>query len=170
MSQAFLTAGMLDEMYRYATIPYTSHVGFMPIHHATSGMTEGHLFYVYYSKDGVSDKSKRPVWFLFDNLGNGIIPIPGDVAVNTIINGQFKRGYIQSWNFTVQKQLRYGWTAEAGYVATRSTGQLAFFDRNAGQVGGGLASQPLNIQYGFKENSNDYSASFRHRLRFDRTL
>ncbi len=38
----------------------------MPIHQATSGVTEGHLFYVYYSKNGVTDKSKRPVWFLFN--------------------------------------------------------------------------------------------------------
>ena len=94
----------------------------------------------------LSDGIPPPV---LPNLGNGIIPIPGDVAVNTIINGQFKRGYIQSWNFTVQKQLRHGWTGEAGYVATRSVGQLAFYDRNsAGWVGGGVASQPLNILYG----------------------
>src|ERR1051325_4548594 len=56
------------------TIQYTSHVGFMPIRHATSGVTEGHLFYVYYSKNGVTDKSKRPVWFLF-NGGPGAATI-----------------------------------------------------------------------------------------------
>src|SRR5580658_9128336 len=48
------------------TIEYTAHVGFIPIHQATSGATEGHLFYIYYSKNGVTDKSKRPVWFLFN--------------------------------------------------------------------------------------------------------
>ena len=48
------------------TIQYTARVGFMPIRHATTGVTEGHLFYVYYSKNGVTDKSKRPVWFLFN--------------------------------------------------------------------------------------------------------
>jgi carboxypeptidase C (cathepsin A) len=48
------------------TINYAAHVGFMPIKQATSGVTEGHLFYVYYSKNGVTDKSKRPVWFLFN--------------------------------------------------------------------------------------------------------
>lgn len=56
------------------TIQYTAHVGFMPIRHATSGTTYGHLFYVYYSKNGVSDKSKRPVWFLF-NGGPGAATI-----------------------------------------------------------------------------------------------
>ncbi|MGA7236046.1 MAG: peptidase S10 [Bryobacteraceae bacterium] len=48
------------------TIDYTARVGFMPIKQATSGVTEGHLFYVYYAKKGVTDKSKRPVWFLFN--------------------------------------------------------------------------------------------------------
>src|SRR5436305_1109809 len=48
------------------TIQYTASVGFMPIKHATSGVTQGHLFYVYYSKNNVTDRSKRPVWFLFN--------------------------------------------------------------------------------------------------------
>jgi len=48
------------------TIDYTAHVGFLPIHRATSGVTEGHLFYVYYSKNNAGDKSKRPMWFLFN--------------------------------------------------------------------------------------------------------
>lgn len=47
-------------------IDYTAHVGFEPIHNATSGDVQGHLFYVYYSKNNVTDKSKRPVWFLFN--------------------------------------------------------------------------------------------------------
>ncbi|MDE3198875.1 MAG: peptidase S10 [Acidobacteriota bacterium] len=56
------------------TIRYTAHVGFIPIKQATSGATQGHMFYVYYSKDGVTDRSKRPVWFLF-NGGPGAATI-----------------------------------------------------------------------------------------------
>jgi carboxypeptidase C (cathepsin A) len=48
------------------TIDYTARVGFIPIKQATSGVTQGHLFYTYYAKDGVTDRSKRPVWFLFN--------------------------------------------------------------------------------------------------------
>ncbi len=81
-------------------------------------------------------------------LGNGNIPIDGNVAVNTIIPDQFKRGYIQSWNFSLQKQLRGGWIGEAAYVATRSVGQLAYFDRNIANVGGGNGSRPLAQLYG----------------------
>jgi len=57
-----------------ATIQYTAHVGFMPIRNATTRNTEGHLFYIYYSKNGITDKSKRPVWFLF-NGGPGAATI-----------------------------------------------------------------------------------------------
>ncbi len=56
------------------TIRYTAHVGFMPIHNATSGVSEGHLFYVYYARSGVTDKAKRPLWFLF-NGGPGAATI-----------------------------------------------------------------------------------------------
>jgi carboxypeptidase C (cathepsin A) len=48
------------------TIKYTARVGFIPIKQATTGVTQGHLFYTYYAKDGVTDHSKRPVWFLFN--------------------------------------------------------------------------------------------------------
>jgi carboxypeptidase C (cathepsin A) len=56
------------------TIQYTAYVGFMPIRNATSGISEGHLFYIHYAKDGVTDKSKRPLWFLF-NGGPGAATI-----------------------------------------------------------------------------------------------
>jgi hypothetical protein len=44
------------------------------------------------------------------------------------------RGYIQTWNLTLQKELAWGFTAQAGYVATRSARQLGFIDVNAGQI------------------------------------
>ncbi|HEY7855622.1 MAG TPA: peptidase S10, partial [Terriglobales bacterium] len=56
------------------TINYSAHVGFMPIHNATTQVTEGHLFYVYYAKSGVTDQTKRPIWFLF-NGGPGAASI-----------------------------------------------------------------------------------------------
>ncbi len=56
------------------TIQYTANVGFIPIRNATTRAAEGHLFYVYYAKDGVTDRSKRPVWFLF-NGGPGAATI-----------------------------------------------------------------------------------------------
>jgi len=74
------------------------------------------------------------------NWGNGKIPIPGNILVNTIIPDQFRRGYVQSWNFTAQSELGRGWNLQAGYIGTRSVGQLAYLNRNAGFIGGGVAT------------------------------
>ena len=68
-----------------------------------------------------------------------VIPSSGilDLPLNVGFEGQPKnlhRGYIESWNFTLQKELGRGFTAQAGYVATRSVRQLGFVDINASQV------------------------------------
>src|SRR5262249_57279381 len=78
----------------------------------------------------------------------GSVPVPSEYAVGSVPQ-KYNRGYIQSWNVTVQKQLGLGLVAQAGYVATRSTRQLAFVDINAGQViGAGEDGQPLNQRFG----------------------
>jgi Carboxypeptidase regulatory-like domain/TonB dependent receptor len=81
-------------------------------------------------------------------LGNGIIDLPLSVG----FEGQPKnlhRGYIQSWNVTLQKELVWGFTAQAAYVATRSTRQLGFVDINASQIPfTNRDTQPLFQQWG----------------------
>ena len=82
------------------------------------------------------------------DTSGGVIPIPNDVG-STGLPQKFDRGYIQSWNLTVQKELPWGFVGQAGYVATRSTRQLAPLDINAGQVvGAGAAGRVLNTLYG----------------------
>ena len=74
------------------------------------------------------------------DISKGIVDIPPTVVVNTM-DTDFKRGYIQSWNFTIQKQVGKSWSAQAGYVGTRQTGIMGFEERNYGLVGGGAASR-----------------------------
>jgi hypothetical protein len=82
------------------------------------------------------------------SLGNGVLDVPSTFAVVTSPKN-FDRGYIQSWNFTVQKQFRGNFTGQAGYVATRSVRQLGYLDVNSGQViGAGNNGRPLQAQYG----------------------
>src|SRR5258708_4240441 len=82
------------------------------------------------------------------DLGNGIIDVPGSFAVVTS-SKNFDRGYIQSWNFTVQKQFGGNFTGQAGYVATRSVRQLGYLDVNSGQViGAGHAGRTRQARYG----------------------
>lgn len=83
------------------------------------------------------------------NFGNGILSLPGAYSTATINPTAFNRGYIQSWNFTLQKEMKYGFVGQAGYVATRSTDQMTNVNINAGQIPGlGSNGQPLKVKYG----------------------
>ncbi len=62
---------------------------------------------------------------------------------------KFNRGYVQSWNLIVQKELKAGFTGQIGYVATRTIRQLGFLNANASQiVGAGKDGQPLFGPFG----------------------
>ncbi len=80
--------------------------------------------------------------------GNGILDIPSDYAFGGYPK-DLNRGYIESWNFTVQRELPWKFTGEIGYVATRSVRQLGLVDINAGQViGAGDDGKLLQGLYG----------------------
>jgi hypothetical protein len=80
--------------------------------------------------------------------GNGILDIPSDYAW-TGYPQNLDRGYIQSWNLTVQRELPGNFTGQIGYVATRSVRQLGLVDINAGQViGAGDEGKPLETRFG----------------------
>ena len=80
--------------------------------------------------------------------GNGIIDIPSNYAWAGYPK-DLKRGYIQSWNFTVQRELPWKFTGQIGYVGTHSTRQLGLRDVNAGQViGAGEGGRPLEQLFG----------------------
>jgi hypothetical protein len=88
-------------------------------------------------------------------LNNGIPP----VVFPTIVNGTipnfpvtqsfivpqsvYHMPYVESWNFTVQKQLPKGFFAQAGYVGNRQIKELEKMNVNYSQPGGGTASEPL---------------------------
>ncbi|MEZ5353905.1 MAG: carboxypeptidase regulatory-like domain-containing protein [Bryobacteraceae bacterium] len=101
--------------------------------------------FVAYNPQGISAGIPRVVP---PDSGNGIIDIPGSFAAFTVAD-KFRRGYVQSWNLTIQKQLPSGFIAQAGYVATRSTSAMGWININAGQViGAGTAGQPLRAKFG----------------------
>ena len=76
-------------------------------------------------------------------VGNGIIAMPTNVTVVTLPD-EFERGYIQSWNLSVQRELKWGFTGEVAYVATRQIRALGFTELNWSPVGGGQAGRQLN--------------------------
>jgi hypothetical protein len=83
-------------------------------------------------------------------FGSGVIPLPTTVAFTTA-DGNYRRGYIQSWNFTLEKQIG-DWVISSGYVATRSIRQSAIL--NAGWSLPGAGSQGSQLYQVFQRTAS----------------
>jgi len=79
----------------------------------------------------------------FPDLSTGVVSLPGNVNERSPWGGEIKRGYIQSWNFTIERKLPGDSVASIGYVGTQTTHQLADYDINSGSPGVGNANLPL---------------------------
>jgi hypothetical protein len=65
----------------------------------------------------------------------------------TTIDHKFHRGFINSYNLTLQHEFS-GFVAEAAYVGTRGTNLLTNYNINAAPMGGGTAGRMLNAALG----------------------
>jgi len=81
------------------------------------------------------------------DLSAGSIPVSGLTAVSTYNNGNYVRGYIQIWNFTVEQRIRE-WVASAGYVGTREIDPQTNLQMNWSPINGGAAGEMLNQTIG----------------------
>ena len=77
------------------------------------------------------------------DLSSGSVPLPLNVADRSPWGGMLHRGYIQSWNFILERKLPGDFVGTLGYVGTKSTHLLADRDINAAAPGTGVAGQPL---------------------------
>lgn len=59
----------------------------------------------------------------------------------------FVRGYVESYNVSLQKEFFRGWTVQAGWVGTHLVHGITMYNLNYGQLGGGTASEP-QAKYG----------------------
>jgi len=87
------------------------------------------------------------------DISSGSVRLPSGSGITTLPN-DFVRGYIMSWNFTVQKSLAHNLTAQAGYVGTRGVKLLWNQNVNYGLPGGGAASQPFFRTLGITAGMN----------------
>lgn len=81
------------------------------------------------------------------DLGNGVIDIAPQVAANSL-ERDYQRGYIQSWNLTLQKKLLWGFVGQAGYVATRQVNRVGFRELNYAPINGGNVGRVLASRFG----------------------
>lgn len=82
------------------------------------------------------------------DISTGVIPVPSAYSARSLTQ-RVGRGYIESFNLTVQKQLPANFTWQAGYVASRQVKINQILNLNAGQVlGAGTAGQPFFQKFG----------------------
>jgi hypothetical protein len=97
------------------------------------------------------------------DLSTGIIPLDPNATERAPLAGEMKRGYVQSYNFTVERKLPGEVVTSVAYVGQHSAHLLADYDLNAGTTPGlGTAGQPLYNLYGDNSqvlNSSGYLSS-----------
>jgi hypothetical protein len=82
------------------------------------------------------------------DFSTGVVPLPLTATTQTLRAGDFRRGYIQSFNLTVERELPWGFVGSAGYVGTRTIHQMAGINVNAAEPGAGQAGRPLAVRFG----------------------
>ncbi len=77
------------------------------------------------------------------DISSGVLALPAGVAFVTTPKN-FIRGYVESFNGTVEQDFGKGWLGQIGFVGSHTVHQHTRYNANYGQVGGGAASQPFN--------------------------
>ena len=90
------------------------------------------------------------------NLGDGIVIPPGTVSLE-LADPNFKRSFIHSYNFMIERDLGLGWTIEAGYVGNRQLNLQNRWNANYGFIGGGNPGRALNQRFGRVADTNFFS-------------
>jgi TonB dependent receptor len=78
---------------------------------------------------------------------SGILPLPSVVSIVSAPK-HFKRGYTESYNLSVQRDLGWNLLAQVGYVGTLTIHQHTRYNINYGLPGGGTQSQQLYPSFG----------------------
>jgi hypothetical protein len=80
------------------------------------------------------------------DISSGVVTLPSTVNMGprSPWGGELNRGYIQSWNFTVERSLPQNFLVSVAYVGNQTVHQFLDRDINAATtLGGGNASRPL---------------------------
>lgn len=82
------------------------------------------------------------------DLSTGIVPLPSNVSERAPWAAEIHRGYVQSYNFTIEHKLPGSIVTSVAYVGSHSVHLLADRDINAGYPGSGTAGLPYFAAYG----------------------
>ena len=101
------------------------------------------------------------------DLSQPTVPVPATALVRFISGNELHRGYSESWNFIVEREMPWHLLTSIGYVGSQTVHQLADLDINAGVPGGATAGQPLFAAFGRSATTyafNGYLSAHYHSL------
>lgn len=85
-------------------------------------------------------------------VDQGIVSIPNSVQMRSIWSPggerKLQRGYIQSWNLILERELSNGLVGSVGYIGTKTVHSFADWNADYSTPGTGLAGAPLFQQFG----------------------
>ncbi|MBS1832344.1 MAG: TonB-dependent receptor, partial [Acidobacteria bacterium] len=82
------------------------------------------------------------------DISTGVVNLPAVADMRTPYKGEIHRGYTQSWNFTLERNLPMNVVGTVAYVGTQSTNLLADLDINAAtSIGSGTAGRPYYSRF-----------------------
>ncbi len=87
------------------------------------------------------------------DISTGIVPLPANVDERSP-NSFIHRGYVQSYNFTIERKMPLDLVTSLAYVGSHSVHLLADYDINAGSPGSGNAGRPQAAKFGRTINTN----------------
>ncbi len=92
------------------------------------------------------------------NINTGYLPLDTTLTTNTI-QKNYRRGYIYSYNLSVQREMPYQLVGTVAYVGTQAVRQETSLDINPSAPGGGTTTgRILNQLYGPNTNNTDVTA------------
>ena len=78
------------------------------------------------------------------DLTTGLVSVPGTAGLQDFDRNTYKRGYIETYNFTIEERLREGWTASVAYAGSQQKDPMTSIETNWSPIGTGAAGQLLN--------------------------
>ncbi len=78
------------------------------------------------------------------DISSGQIPVPGTVGLYTYSRDNYKRGYVRTYNLTIEQRLKPGWTVSVAYAGSERLDPMANLEQNWSPIGTGTAGQLLN--------------------------
>lgn len=93
------------------------------------------------------------------DISTGRVTLPASVEMGyPVANQELRRGYIQSWNFIIERKLPGQIVGSVGYVGSASVNGFAFLDVNASQVlGSGDEGRPLYAKFGRTATTREWN-------------